>query len=313
MSFQEKCMELKQILNFDVDIFTAIIIGLAAQRPVRIHTHHPDVVEKCALVVAANILGYDQRLLYRCDADADVDHFLNGVSDWRESGQTDKQLMPFLILRNVASLSNECQALLLEVLQTGKTTYRGVTYSKPPGFLLLSVSKNDVYMFEYLRDEFFVYHECHVDSEVNIGQLIESISEERTASPPLMTAADIKMLHDKASKVSIVAELQRYMQDIIVHIRCHRVVARAIKPKAARDFTLFVRHMCVLNDSDFATPSVIAVAARKLLPSSVHIASPEFEPSLAYGSDYKLIEEYITSWDGALVVEDVLNRVKAPV
>lgn len=313
MSFQEKCSQLKQILNFDVDIFTAIVIGLAAGRPIRIHTHHPDVVEKCALVVAANILGYDQRLLYRCDGDVDIDHFLNGLSDWSEPSQTNKQLVPFLILRNVSSLSNECQALLLQLLQSGKTTYRGVTYTKPPGFVLLSVSKNDVYMFEYLRDEFFVYHECHVDSEVDISRLMQSISEERTATTPLMTVGDIKKLHEKALQVTIVAELLRYMQDIIVHIRCHRVVARAIKPRAVRDFSLFVRLMCVLNGSEYATPSVIAVAARKLLPSAVHIASPDFEPSLAYGSDYKLIEEYVTSWDGALVVEDVLNRVKAPV
>lgn len=69
----------------------------------------------------------------------------------------------------------------------------------------------------------------------------------------------------------------------------------------------------MVENSDYATPTLVAKAARKVFPLKVDICRrPEDEPTLHYGSDIKLISNWLQKWDAELIIEDVLNIVPAP-
>jgi hypothetical protein len=121
------------------------------------------------------------------------------------------------------------------------------------------------------------------------------------------------MLTRTAMRLTMVADIRRYMHDIVVFLRTHRLVRKGVSPKAAKDFEFLVRALCVLHDHDFVTPSIVAVAARKIFPLKIEMCEPQDEPTLQYGSDIKLVSKWIQKWDQELIVENVLDNASPPV
>lgn len=135
------------------------------------------------------------------------------------------------------------------------------------------------------------------------------------APAALVTEAMIDEVVAELGRTVVIPEVKVYMQDIVVFLRTHRLVqsGRAVSPKAVKDFDKLVRILCVVRGGDYATPSLVAAAARKLFPLKVDMCrGPELEPTLHYGSDIKLVTQWMRKWDAELIIEDVLNIVPAP-
>jgi MoxR-like ATPase len=129
---------------------------------------------------------------------------------------------------------------------------------------------------------------------------------------PALEQSYFEEFRNKAEKVTLVPEIRQYMQDIVLFLRNHRLVDKGVSPKAGKDLEVLVRMLCVLHDYDFATPSLVAVAARKLFPFRVQVCEPIDEPSLKYGGDIKIVTQWMKKWDAELIVEDVINAVPPP-
>lgn len=128
----------------------------------------------------------------------------------------------------------------------------------------------------------------------------------------LISIQELEELSEKMSKVVIVPEIKVYMQDIVVFLRTHRLVRKGVSPKAVKDFDRLLRTFCVLHGTLYATPSLVALAARKIFPLKLEICIPQDEPTLHYGSDIKLLSKWVSKWDQEMVIDDVLNNVMAP-
>jgi hypothetical protein len=63
---------------------------------------------------------------------------------------------------------------------------------------------------------------------------------------------------------------------------------------------------------DYVTPSLVALAAKKIYRHSIQIAPPEKERSMQYGSDLNTVQELLDGVTSETVIEAVLNSVECP-
>lgn len=61
------------------------------------------------------------------------------------------------------------------------------------------------------------------------------------------------------------------------------------------------------------TPSLVALAAKKIYRHRIKIASPEKERSMQYGSDIEAVREILEELTAEFVIETVLGTVECPV
>lgn len=123
------------------------------------------------------------------------------------------------------------------------------------------------------------------------------------------------------------------MQDIVIFLRLSRAVAGGVTAKANDQFirfarsvdhvvpdstcfseylTLLPRFLAPLHGIDYLTPSIVALAARKVFRHRIVVANPDEDRSLQYGSDLKTasyVLEDVTAdsiLDGVLALEPPL-------
>jgi hypothetical protein len=73
------------------------------------------------------------------------------------------------------------------------------------------------------------------------------------------------------------------------------------------------RCLAPLHGLSYATPSLIALAARKIYLHRIHITTPERERSMQWGSDVDAIKELLDDVGPEEVIEDVLGSSGAEV
>jgi hypothetical protein len=72
------------------------------------------------------------------------------------------------------------------------------------------------------------------------------------------------------------------------------------------------RYLAALHGLDFVTPSLVALAVKKVFPHRITIASPERERSMQFGSDITAVKHYLEGLTPELAIESVLAKVDCP-
>jgi hypothetical protein len=67
-----------------------------------------------------------------------------------------------------------------------------------------------------------------------------------------------------------------------------------------------------LHNIDYVTPSLVALAARKICPHRIIITAPENERSMQWGSSLDAVKAVLDGVSTDDVVEEVLQSVEAP-
>ena len=67
-----------------------------------------------------------------------------------------------------------------------------------------------------------------------------------------------------------------------------------------------------MHSQDFITPSLVAIAARKIFPHRVILATPETERSMLWGSDLQAVAEVLEGMTPESIIEDILAEVDCP-
>lgn len=138
----------------------------------------------------------------------------------------------------------------------------------------------------------------------------------------------MEKLRELSAAVTISSEIRRYLQDVVVFLRLERGVAGGVSPHATLLFEklakwdqtpnmiLFAdleRCLAPLHGLSFVTPSLVALAARKVYRHRIRIALPEKERSIQYGSDIEAVQEILEGLTADTVIETVLETVGCPV
>jgi hypothetical protein len=96
-------------------------------------------------------------------------------------------------------------------------------------------------------------------------------------------------------------------------LRLHRAVAGGISAPATKHFDKLARCLAPLHDLSYATPSLIALAARKIYPHRIHVVKPENERSMQWGSDLDAVATLLEGIRAEDVIEEVLGTSGAEV
>lgn len=126
----------------------------------------------------------------------------------------------------------------------------------------------------------------------------------------------------------VTAEVAQYVHNVVVFLRLHRAVAGGISARSGNDLLelakcvskilaiLFAadgsRCLTPLHGIDYLTPSIVALAAKKVFRHRLRIAGPEDDRSIQYGSDKKVIAQILKGIDSDSVIEHVLSEVEPP-
>ncbi|KAI4628399.1 hypothetical protein J4E83_002949 [Alternaria metachromatica] len=181
----------------------------------------------------------------------------------------------------------------------------------------------------HLNDQFFISHKHQADDGLpNLEELQEknhALDDGASMSsvvrtPPfqpgkhkpqqaLFLPDDLETLTKLVSQVRISSEVRAYLYNIIVFMRLHRAVAGGISALATRHFNTLAHTLAPLHGLDYISPSMIALAARKIYPHRIVITAPENERSMQWGSSLEAVKAVLEGVTVEDVIEEVLESV----
>lgn len=107
-------------------------------------------------------------------------------------------------------------------------------------------------------------------------------------------------------------DVHRYQMNLVSYLRIHRAVSGGVSPAATKHFDRLMRCLAPLHGIDYVTPSLVALAARKVYLHRLEIAKAEEERSVQWGSEVMAVEALLEGVGPEEVIEDVLATVAAP-
>jgi hypothetical protein len=134
---------------------------------------------------------------------------------------------------------------------------------------------------------------------------------------------------DKLTKLSdlttIGVEVKQYQLNLISFLRLHRAVAGGITAAATKHFDKLARSapsnhisssarlictrcLAPLHGLVYTTPSLIALAARRIYRHRIDVVKPENERSLQWGSEIEAVEALLKDVGPDDIIEDVINK-----
>ncbi|KAK0507808.1 hypothetical protein JMJ35_009697 [Cladonia borealis] len=248
-----------------------------------------------------------------------------------EVGQDDQSIANIVIITGLPNANNDIQIQALELLRTRRMFTHTAVHSAPKAFLLIFLNDVDgTRLTHHLNDHIFIshYHDPE-DGFANLEEGSEWIEDDRASlssvvhrsvtqnalspsQPTILTQEEIQTLKTRTQTTTISTEVKTYLHNIITFLRLHRAVAGGISPLATTHFNLLAKCLAPLHGLSFVTPSLIALAARKIYPHRITITSPENERSMQYGSDLEAVKAILEGVRPEDVIEDVLVQVEAP-
>lgn len=178
----------------------------------------------------------------------------------------------------------------------------------PKDLLFIAIlSKPDARLTRHLNDTFCMYH-YHGEDD-GLPHLERSVVK---SAQPNFHPEDIKLLKELTEKVLLSAEIAQYLHNVVVFMRNSRYVKGGATATATRQLRIISRALAPLHGMDFVPPSLVALAARKIYPHRIVLATAENEKSLLWGSDPEAIKELLEGLTVEDAIEEVLASIEAP-
>ncbi|KAL2141403.1 hypothetical protein VTI28DRAFT_2447 [Corynascus sepedonium] len=164
-----------------------------------------------------------------------------------------------------------------------------------------------------------------IKSNTNITSTLAQQQQQHRPPPspsssetPLFTEHEISHLSELSRAAHTSISVARYQANLVAFLRTHRAVAPGggITPTATRHLAQLARSLAPLHGLDYVTPSLVALALRKVYLHRVGLVMaagrPDRERSVQWGSDVRLVKGFLEGLGVEDVLEDVLESVKVP-
>ncbi|KAG9200552.1 hypothetical protein G6514_006894 [Epicoccum nigrum] len=238
-----------------------------------------------------------------------------------------------VIAKNLNRTSSQVQIQALELIRGKRNFTRTAVHAAPRPFLFVALTNlNTTPLTMHLNDQFFISHKHYYEDglpniEEQHGKEKDLGDDQSTSSvihtPPLaplkstsratlFSADDLTTFTKRISNVKISSEVRAYLHNIVVFMRLHRAVAGGISAMATRHFNSLAYALAPLHGLDYISPSMVALAARKIYPHRIVITAPENERSLQWGSSLEAVKAVLDGVTADDVVEEVLESVEVP-
>lgn len=296
-------------VQFDDNLYVAVLLGVISKRHILVSSSDVRTSEIELRIIIRQLWRIGLRVL---NVEERKGITVNEVLEFLVSGSSHQSINAIYVIIGLDKLSDQLQTVILEVIRSRKIVLGDVTHYAGELFTVVGVlddyDNKDKQLFKYLQSSFW-FKQPH-DAQNIHGDYTFHDNEEDV---DVAQIRNFKALGDTIHNVTIVPEMKRYIYDIIIFVRTHRCVNTGLPGSAIPEMQLLSKALCVLFNKGFVIPSIIKLAARKLLPLKIRMIKPEHEPSLQWGSDPELVNELMKRMTPQLVVEDILKKVSPPV
>lgn len=224
------------------------------------------------------------------------------------AGLENRRIADIVVVTGLDTASDGVQVQAFELLRSGRFFTRSAMHVAPKDFLFLSIlSKPGARLTRHLNDMFCMSHfHAEYDGFPHLERQFERLSV------PAFAAADIKELTERTADVRLTAEVAEYLHNVVIFMRNSRYVKGGVTAAATRQLRLLSMALATLHDLDYVPPSIVALAARKVYPHRIMLATSDNEKSLLWGSDPRAVKALLKGVIVEDVIEDVLASVETP-
>lgn len=265
------------------DLSTALAMALAAKRPIAVRT--TDNID--------TRIGklFDDTEVQSFDLEPDI-KFIDFASHLRLDAAGECVEPKLLVLNSIQGTSKDFQRSLHLMIRTSNVDLMGQNYSLDDMFTIVFVNAKGV-LKPLLNDIWFEHEDVHKETSE-----LPSIPE----------------IRQKVPEVVLSREVETYTKDVVIFTRTNRFIIGGVPTFIFKDFIQFSKTYAAVVGYDFVVPSMVQVAAYKLLPLHITLLTdPEDEPSVHYSGDPRLVKQILSKVDTFIVIEDVLRKVQPPV
>ncbi|KAJ5966152.1 hypothetical protein N7481_012866 [Penicillium waksmanii] len=229
-----------------------------------------------------------------------------------------------VIAKNFNVVEDDVQVQALQLMRTRKLVTEMGTLSAPESFLFipLVVRESDqlkpalqTHLAEHLLvshfhapEDGFVFleeSEWFSDGQLSASSVVHNTKLAKRKCAKIDTT-QIECLRDASESITTSAEVVRYIQDIVVFLRLSRAVAGGVSAKANNQFARFAQFLAPVHGIDYLTPSIVALAARKVFRHRIIVANPDDDRSLQYGSDLGAVSHVLMDVTPDSILDGVL-------
>ncbi|KAI9847665.1 MAG: hypothetical protein M1838_000811 [Thelocarpon superellum] len=238
-----------------------------------------------------------------------------------------RKIANVVIAKNLDLASQQVQVQALELLRTRRMFTRTEIHAAPQSFLfipLIAGTQPNPQLMRHLNDHIFMSHyhapedgfpnadegTARIDSETESTESVVKKTPRDTEA--LFSGTEIDNIGVKADLVTMDMDVKRYMHNIVVFLRMHRAVAGGVTSQSTRHMDLLVRCLAPLHALQFVTPSLVALAARKVYQHRIAITTVANERSMQWGSDADAVAAYLDGLTAEDIIEEVLGMVDVP-
>ncbi|AEO56202.1 hypothetical protein MYCTH_2077534 [Thermothelomyces thermophilus ATCC 42464] len=242
-----------------------------------------------------------------------------------------------VLAKDLDSAPRAVQIQALELLRTRRIFTRTSVQTAPKQFLFIALvganSGGQARVNPHLNDFFYLSH-WHDPAEDGFPYLDEefspksgdqgddpdeaasTISSSSVVKTPVFTEHEISHLSELSRTAHTSISVTRYQANLVAFLRTHRAVApgSGVTPAATRHLAQLARSLAPLHGLDYVTPSLVALALRKVYLHRLNLVMaagrPERERSVQWGSDVPTVRGMLEGWTVEDVLEDVLESVQ---
>ncbi|CAG8632462.1 13149_t:CDS:2 [Funneliformis mosseae] len=213
-----------------------------------------------------------------------------------------RPLAKAVIIENLLNADETIYALLLEILIRRQVIDRSTVYNLPKSFLV-------IVLLPMTSMKYNLPNQLGV--EAGKSPIITA------KKSPLIKPAEIEDLSKKMDNVTIHNDMHRYMRDVVVGIRTHRLVKGGLTARASSDLVTLVRALAAVFQRNYATPELVLFASEKIFSHRLILRDAGDDKSTMYGTSLftllrarSLSPKFPSPGD---VVADVLQTVWPPI
>ncbi|RMZ13270.1 hypothetical protein D0862_02371 [Hortaea werneckii] len=220
----------------------------------------------------------------------------------------DRRIANVVIAHRFDRANSSVQTQALELLRTKRIFTRTSMHVAPKSFIFMVVlSKPEARLGHHLNDMFAM---SHFHTKEDGFPHLEGFAN--TSINSVFSAEEVKQLRNMAEEVRLTGEIAEYLHNIVVFARINRYIKGGITAAATRHLRALAMALAPLHGLSYVTPSLVALACRKVYPHRLILATAETERSLQWGSDPQALKNVLQGMSIEDVIEDVLSSVETP-
>ncbi|KAL2838826.1 hypothetical protein BJY01DRAFT_219760 [Aspergillus pseudoustus] len=318
------------------DLELALLLSLGGQEHCLIETEDVSINDIAAELALICSHTYDlEYTVVECSESTSLEEFRDRIcissTRTEEPGSEPRyRTVDTVIAKNLDHASETIQLEALELMRSKRLPTETGILEAPAHFLFVPVIARDAgqvrpklntHLIDHLiishfheADDGYAYLEDDDDwHSVGQGSLSSVVHRTgtRESRHPRIDHQLLDNLLNASKSVHVTAELTRYQQDIVVFLRLSRAVAGGISARSNVHFTKLAKLLAVIHGINYLTPSIVALAAKKVFRHRIVVAKPEDDRSLQYGSDLKAVAKVLEYATPDTILESVLT-LEAP-